>query len=205
MIDKNQKGFTPILVILLVLLVGVVGYFMWATNSEPPESVVQQQIPVESQGNIDNKPFAKIREDAEATYYEGYVTVSGTYSRGVDSFLFDLDPNQEYLFSSVQKPITKRFEDEGTRFVIANPEEALKLLPQKTKLSLHAQKGAPCSVMGKATVVISNYIAPKILVSGNYNQGVIEKVLSTTGESYTYWEQRTGVQEEILDCTGETP
>jgi len=42
----NQKGFAPILIILLVLLVGAVGYFVYVKNSEPSQPIVEQMPPI---------------------------------------------------------------------------------------------------------------------------------------------------------------
>lgn len=46
---ESQKGFAPILIILLVLLFGAVGYFVYVTNSELLEPVVPQTSPMRTQ------------------------------------------------------------------------------------------------------------------------------------------------------------
>ncbi|MDP3794397.1 MAG: hypothetical protein Q8R13_00515 [bacterium] len=198
----NQKGFVNIIsVVAIIILLGAVGYFAFIKKSG---SMIPQPTPTPTQfrGNLENKPFVKIQEDEGAIYYEGYMSASGTYSRGVNSFLFDLDPDQEHLFPDLK---ATDYADGKTHLSFESSEELLNLIPQKTKLAFIAKKGAPCRVIGKATVIISGYKAMKSIVPGNYNTATLAKVLSSTEESYTYWKQREGVQEEILDCTGVTP
>jgi len=185
----NQKGFVNIIIVaVVVLLTAVAGYFAFVRKSKP---VAEQLTPtlVQPQVNFDSKPFVKIKEDGEDFYYKGRESVSGTYVVGNDIFIFILNPGQEYLFPDLKAT----YYDNGETVLGFEPSrEALNLLNLKTTLPTEDKFGMPCAIKGKATVIISGYIATKVMFPGNYNRATLERVLSKTEEKYLCYEQQEG-------------
>ncbi len=131
--NANQRGFAPIVIILLVLFVGAVGCFVWVTNSEPLAPVAQQPTPKESQTSAEvEKPFVltgKRETGSNANLYTGHVIVEGQYGVDYDPDHFGGDGT---LFFSVDEQyrtkLPQKYNDYPVSFIFSNEVVAKQML-----------------------------------------------------------------------------
>ncbi len=146
------------------------------------------------------KPFVKVGEDENNYYYQGYVTVSGTYWRGSADGWFRINREQEYLFPN----LAGQDWNNGDK-VLDFYDDSVALLSQKTKVPQSNVEGDVCNVSGKATIIISNYSASKYHGLGESNEAKIAKVVAVDEEEYLYWKNWPGSWKDNPDCTGVNP
>lgn len=175
---------------------------------QPTEPITEATTPAEPEKEDElietapfaTKPFVKVGEDESNYYYQGYITVSGTYWRGSTDGWFRINREQEHLFPN----LAGQDWNNGDK-VLDFYDDSVVLLSQKTKIPQSNVEGDVCHVSGKATIIISNYSASKYNGLGESNEATIAKVLSVDEEKYLYWKRWPEAWKENPDCTEVNP
>ena len=167
----SQKGFANIvLIVLVVVLAGVAGYFVLAKKLEVAK---ESRLSPEAE-----KPFVLVgrRQTApNADLYKGYVVVEGRYSVNYSDNIpilgdgaLDFTVDEQY-----RSKLPKRYGEYPQGFIFDNESSA------KQMLNISDGDESICSLSGKAKIAIEDYTT-ELLESEVFDHTKLASVLSHT-------------------------
>lgn len=185
---NQQKGFaSTVLIILVVALAGVVGYFalvkkspeaFQSNNQNSPKSI---QTPTPTSTQRSEEPFVflgKRSSGSNADLYKGYVIVEGEYSEfypetlGGGILFFKVD-------SQYKTKLPKKYGEHGWLFAFDNDSIAKQML--KVDESVFDNKSV-CNLSGRAKIAIEDYTV-ELLEAEVWDHTNLVQVVSSTSQT----------------------
>lgn len=192
---NQQKGFANIvLIVLVVVIAGVVGYFALVKNSPKvaQQKPTQTPTPTPTATQRSEEPFVfagKRPSGSNADLYKGYVIVEGEYYEYYPETL-----GGGILFfkvaSQYKTKLPKKYGEHSDFFAFDNDSTAKQIL--KVNESVFNNKSI-CKLSGRAKIAIEDYIV-ELLESAVWNHTKLVQVISSTTQT-----TETCSERQILD------